>query len=497
MSKSIIIIGAGIAGLSAGCYGQMNGYRTQIFELHDKPGGLCTSWKRHGYTFDGCIHWLVGSRAGSNLNRIWQELGAAQGRQIVDHEEFMRYRDTDGREFVLYTDVDRLEQHMRELAPGDAGLIAEFCNGIRRLTVLGDIGQRSGLRGQIQTLLRMIPLGLTMVRYRHTSVQDFAHRFRDPFLRQGLMALWNLPDFPVVALMMTLAWMHNKNAGYPIGGSLEFARAIERRYLDLGGQIHYRSRVEKILVENNRAVGVRLSDGSEHRADIIISAADGHATIFDMLEGRYVNDTIRGYYERLPIFQPIIQVSLGVARDLSSEPHMVIYALTHPITIAGEERKTLGVKHYCYDPTLAPAGKSVVEVAFTSHYAYWKALAEDRERYDAEKKDIALKVIAQLERLYPGISGQIEVVDVATPLTYERYTGNWQGSMEGWLMTTQTLPMAMGKGMSKTLPGLENFYMAGQWVEPGGGVPTAAHSGRRVIEHICKQEGKEFIALIP
>src|SRR3989304_2375133 len=52
-TQSIIIIGAGIAGLSAGCYGQMNGYKTRIFELHDKPGGLCTAWKRKGYTFDG------------------------------------------------------------------------------------------------------------------------------------------------------------------------------------------------------------------------------------------------------------------------------------------------------------------------------------------------------------------------------------------------------------------------------------------------------------
>ncbi len=62
--KSIIIIGAGIAGLSAGCYGQMNGYQTPIFELHDLPGGLCTAWKRKGYTFDGCIHYLIGSGGG-------------------------------------------------------------------------------------------------------------------------------------------------------------------------------------------------------------------------------------------------------------------------------------------------------------------------------------------------------------------------------------------------------------------------------------------------
>ena len=83
-ARSIIIIGAGIAGLSAGCYGQMSGYRTQIFELHDKPGGLCTAWKRKGYTFDGCIEWLWGSKEGTGLNAIWRELGAAQGQEVAD-----------------------------------------------------------------------------------------------------------------------------------------------------------------------------------------------------------------------------------------------------------------------------------------------------------------------------------------------------------------------------------------------------------------------------
>jgi phytoene dehydrogenase-like protein len=61
MSQSIIIIGAGIAGLSAGCYARMNGYDATIFELHSQPGGLCTAWNRKGYTFDGCIHYLFGS----------------------------------------------------------------------------------------------------------------------------------------------------------------------------------------------------------------------------------------------------------------------------------------------------------------------------------------------------------------------------------------------------------------------------------------------------
>ena len=497
MAESIIIIGAGIAGLAAGCYGQMNGYRTRIFELHTLPGGLCTSWKRQGYTFDGCIHWLVGSGPGSGMNRIWQELGATQGRQMVDHDEFMRVEE-DGKAFILYTNADRLEQHMKELAPADAKPIEAFCGAIRRFARAdAPIGASGGWLARIAAVLRMLPLVPAMRKYSMTSIQAYAARFGDPFLRRAFTATLNMADLPMVAMLFTLAWMHNRDAGYPIGGSLAFAQAIAQRYLDLGGEIQYRARVDRILVDDDRAVGVRLADGSEHRADVVISAADGHATLFDMLEGRYVSDTVRGYYDELPIFPPIIQVSLGIARDLSAEPHMVNHILAEPVSIAGEARGQMGIKHYCYDPTLAPAGKSVVEAMFPSSYAYWEDLHGESERYEAEKKDVAIKVISQLERRFPGITDEVEVVDVATPLTYARYTGNWQGSMEGWLPTTQTMALFRGGGMDKMLPGLEGFYMVGQWVEPGGGLPPAAMSGRGVIERICKADGRAFVAQTP
>jgi len=82
-------------------------------------------------------------------------------------------------------------------------------------------------------------------------------------------------------------------------------------------------------------------------------------------------------------------------------------------------------------------------------------------------------------------------------MTVVRYTGNWQGSQEGWLITTETFGMVMGKGMDKTLPGLGGFYMCGQWVELGGGVPTAAASGRIVIRTICGKDGKKFRVSLP
>ena len=114
MERSIIIIGAGIAGLSAGCYARMNGYRTAIFELHDQPGGLCTSWRRKDYVIDGCLHWLVGSGPASSFYRIWEELGAVQGRKFVDHEEFARVQGKDGKTFIAWTNADQLELYCKQ-----------------------------------------------------------------------------------------------------------------------------------------------------------------------------------------------------------------------------------------------------------------------------------------------------------------------------------------------------------------------------------------------
>ena len=495
--KSITIIGAGIAGLSAGCYGQMNGYSTRIFEMHDMPGGLCTSWIRKGYTIDGSLHFLVGSGPGISMHRIWEELGAVQGRHMINRDEFMRIEDSNGKALIVYTDIDRLEQHLKTVAPQDKTVIEEFTNGVRTCARFDmPVDKAPELYGPIdgmRMLLKMFPFLKLMNKYKQISIQDFAKKFTAPFLRKTFPLVFDLPDFPMIAVMMTFAWMHKKSAGFPEGGSLSFSRAIERRYLELGGKIYYSSPVDKILVEDVRAVGVRLADGTEHLSDIVISAADGHKTIFDMLDGKYVNNKIRGYYEKLPLFPAIVQVSLGVNRSLKEFPSILTWLLEKSIVIGGEEINRLMVYIYNFDHTLAPPGKTVVKVTIPARYEYWKKLKQYPEQYKEEKAKVAEQVIALLEQRIPGISGYIEMRDVATPVTLVHYTNNWKGSFEGWLLTTKTF----GMHMSKTLPKLKNFYMAGQWVEPGGGVPTAAISGRNVIQIICKQDKKPFATEVP
>ena len=499
--KSIIIIGGGIAGLSAGCYGQMNGFRTRVFEMHKKPGGLCTSWKRQGYVVNGCIHWLVGSSPAAGFYRMWQELGAVQGRTIVDHEEYGRIEGVDGRTFIVYTDLDRLERHMKELSPADAQVINEFIGEARRCTRFDLPWEKApevmGLVDMLKMLVMRFPLLRMLWKWNRVSLKEYGMRFKDPLIREAFPLLF-MPDFPLSFMLMTFAWMHNKAAGYPLGGSLEFSRAIEKRYLDLGGEMSYKTRVSKILTENGRATGIRLEDGTEHRADYVISAADGHATVFDMLQGKYVDDTIRGYYEKLIPFPPLVFVSLGVNRSFDDVPPAaggMALQLREPLVIGGVEQKTLGVHVWNFDPALAPAGKTLLTMLFQTDFDYWKTLRENEARYKAEKEKIADTVVVLLDKRFPGLASQVEMRDVATPTTFVRYTGNWKGSFEGWQVTPGT--WSFGKLMKKTLPGLSNFYMAGQWVEPGGGLPAAAMSGRNVIQIVCKKEKKKFLAPPP
>lgn len=498
--KSILIIGAGIAGLSAGCYAQMNGYRSQIFEQHFLPGGLCTAWERKGYTFDGCIHYLFGSGEGQPFYSMWQELGAVQGRAMVNHGEYQRI--TDGHQtLIVYADPDRLQAHMSELSPADTGLIKTFCDGVRQFTRF----DMSALYGKPKPLMgaqdwrafgmKMLPFVLPMLRWATVSSRAFAERFQSPFLRRAVAQMFSWEEAPVMMGMFLLAYLHNRNAGFPVGGSLEFARALERRYLELGGQIHYESQVEKILVEDDRAVGLRLYDDSVHHADVVISAADGRATLFDLLDGRYLNGKLKRMYDgHLPLHSQV-QISLGVNRDFSAEPHWVTHLLEQPVQIIGEDRLEIGVKHYCFDPSLAPPGKSALIVMIRSRYDYWQRIY-GRKLYDTEQNQVSDIVIDFLERLYPGLRQDIEFVDEATPLSYERYTGNWMGATSGWLLARETMPMLI-RGVDKTLPGLGNFYLAGQWVEPGGSVPLAAASGRSVIQMICHADNKPFAAQMP
>jgi phytoene dehydrogenase-like protein len=492
--KSIVIVGGGIAGLSAGFYARLNGYKATVLEMHNIPGGLCTAWKRKGYTFDISMHMLTGSRSGP-FHTMWQELGVMESRQFHYHDEMCTVESGD-KKLSYCTDAARLEGQMVALSPSDAELSRAFCRlvggpGLMNAASLKP-AEMSGFFDNLGPMMKVLPLLGTFRRYGRLTLQEFAARFSDPFLREAVRMFLDGPGWPMVRMpMVGLAGFLRSSvseAGVPIGGSQQVMFAIAERFKKLGGELRLRKRVTGIIVESDRAVGVRLADGSELRADEVIWAADGRTLIFDLLGGRYVDERIRTMYEKWTPVQSVVQVCLGVARDMTKEPARVTFRLDKPIAVAGREFPWLGVIHHSFDPSMAPAGKSAVEVWYASDHGYWEKLAADRPQYDAEKQRIADATIAALEKRWPGFRQQVEVIDVATPATYRRYTGNWQGSPDGWYIT----PENMRANPVLFLPGLSGLHMAGQWTAPFTGTVIAALTGRQTIQLLCRMDRRRF-----
>lgn len=492
--KKVIIIGAGIAGLSTGAYLQMNGYDTEIFEMGHLPGGVCTAWKRGDYTFDSCIHWLVGSSPLDDFHQIWQELGVIAGRRFIDFEELVRFEGHGHKTLVVYTDVDRFEKELLSHAPGDRAAISELTAAIRLFTrlkmPLDKPEELSSFWEKMMQTGRLLPYVPMLLRWRGKTLAEYAQRFQNQFLREALANCFGDDRFSAIVLPMALSWMHKKSAGYPIGGSLPVSRAIEKRYEGLGGKIQYGCRVKGITVSGGAAAGIVLEDGTAHAADIVVSAADGYATIYKMLGGKYLNATIDQAYRAKELFPPLVQISIGVGDALHGVPHAFSMPLARPFIVDNKTRASrIGVNVYNFDPTLAADGKTVVTILVPSVYEFWENLrVNNPHRYGVEKDRLAREVIGILDNRFPGFASWVETFDVATPATWARYTGNWQASFEGWLPT----PRMLSTKFPKTLPGLNNFYMAGQWVQPGGGLPPAALSGRHVTQLICAQDKKPF-----
>jgi phytoene dehydrogenase-like protein len=499
MDKKIIIIGAGMAGLSAGCYARMNGYEAEIYEMHDKPGGLCTSWKQKGYTFDGCIHWLWGSSPNHDFYRAWEELGAVQGRRMVDPDVFYRYNRSDGPPLTLYCDADKLEAHMKEMFPDDTKSIKLLCRLIRKLTALRMPYQKAyelyNIFDIIGLMVKMIPFYRAFNFCNKTTMEEYASRFKDPFLHEVFQTLLGEKDYTLMGLVITLALLQMRAGGYPVGGSLEFARAIEKRFLDLGGRIFYKKIVDKILEENGRAVGICLDDGTEIRGDYVISAADMRTTLYKMLGGKHMDPMHVELFKSVKLAPSTVQISFGANMDLSSRIECM-GDLFKTGSLAGHNVDWLMLRNYAIDPTLAPPGRSVLICLGTiEDYEYWEKLSSDKKAYKAVKEKLATAAADFVDTIYPGFKSAIEVTDVVTPMTYVRYTGNFKGTYMTWIITPDKAKRF--RLIRKTVPGLDNFWLSGMWVSPPGGLPSGVISSRHVIQIICRKDKKRFHTTLP
>ncbi len=493
--KSIAIIGAGIAGLSAGCYARMNGFDVDIYESHDGPGGMCTAWKRKDFIFDYCIHNLGGTSTKSGLHNVWRELGALEDRGVINHDEFVTIEVPEGETVHWYANLDRLGRHLKSISPEDAETIDEMIDAARRLAKADLFSM--GLGGTAR-MLRALPHLSLLKRWSQVSIGQYAARLNSPVLQRALRhMMYDVPgdEMPMIPVLMFTGGLGAGDLGWPIGGSLAFSEAVEKRFIDLGGRLHYKSKVERILVRHGRAVGILLADGVDRRADYIVSAADGYSTLYGMLDGKYLTEPIRHYYDSVGDVGPFgLIVYLGLKGTRADAPHALTLVFDEPLDVGGIEQESVHVVYVGPDTGLAPAGKSVLKIEVQAKYSYWKERRDaDLKAYRDEKNRVADRIISRLEQRLPELREQIEVTDVCTPLTAERYTGNRFGWQAG--PATENVEEVQRRGLSRTLPGLKGFYHVGQWADASLGVSTVAISGRNMVKHVCKTEGRKFTTI--
>jgi phytoene dehydrogenase-like protein len=487
----VAIIGAGIAGLTAGVYAQQSGFDVTIYESHSIPGGASTSWRRKGYLFEGGMHWLTGSSSGSPLNKLWRNIGALDDTTPVYYGEPFLTSEYNGQTVNLYRDVEKLKRHLINISPEDEKEIIRLAKDIKRFAkvvmpitdIKGvKVKEKSGM--SIFTLLGMLPAFTRMPFYAKKTAKEYSLRFRSPLLQQFLQTI-TTEDYLSTGMIFTLATLCSGDGGYPEGGSLGMAKRIADKVKALGGTIQYNSYVSKVLIKDDAAVGVVI-DGTEIFADAVIVTQDTRAAIDTLFDTPLREPSAEKMRQNT---KPMLNVfiSIGVKADLSDLPERFFFNLDKPLLCGGQEKQILVINHYPGYKGYAPSGCTAITSAFVGDtYEFWEQCKQNGT-YEAEKQKLAEAFIEILGNKWPRTKGKIAVWDVATPLTYERYLHSYKGSWMSLLEKGSRMESYPTKPEK-----IKNLYFAGQRLMPPGGLPAAAVTGRRAVQHLCLDTNSIF-----
>ncbi len=489
--KRVAIVGAGIAGLAAGVYARQSGFDATIFESHVIPGGASTSWSRKGYLFEGGMHWLTGSSPETALNAVWNEVGALNADvPIYNRDPFLAY-EFEGRTVFLYRDIDRLEAHLIDVAPEDEREIRRLMRDVRKftkmqmpITDLKGVKVASKRSTSLLALLAMLPSMARMPFYANQTARAFAERFSSPLLRTLFSSMVG-EDMSAVGLAFTLATLASGDGGYPLGGSLAMARRMAETFEGLGGTIEYRSLVDRVAMEDGRATGV-VVNGEERTFDAVIVTQDLRMAVDELFDPPLAEGWAHELRESV---SPILDtfVCLGVRADLSDVPESVGFPVDEPVFCGGQRHDTLAINNYASYEGYAPEGCTAVTLFMNGDTYDWWAARRDDGTYAQEKRALAEAVIAAVSKKYPQAEGKVEVWDVATPLTYERYLHSYKGS---WM--SNMVPGGKTRSYPSKPESIVDVYFAGQRITAPGGLPTAVETARTAVQHLCRDTDTVF-----
>ncbi len=486
----VSIIGGGVSGLAAGIYAQLSGMESVIYEGHTVIGGQCTSWKRKGFHIDNCVHWMTGTSPSKEIYQVWEDVGViGEGCPMIKHDYFLQV-DFDGVKGHAYRDLAKMEEELCRISPEDTAEVRSLVKAIRNFQAIElpslKPKEQMGFWDNMKLLWTMRKAIPVAAKYGKLTIGQLAERFKSPVIRQIIYNYVPETYFAISTLYM-YAMFSAGNADLPLGGSDSITLKMRDRYLQLGGKIATKKKAVSIDIEGSRCCGINFEDGSSEKADNIICATD-ISVAYSLIGEKYMDKHFRTCFSDAGKFPVFSDVNVYLASDVPTDglPTMEIFNCD-PYIVAGRECKTVILNNFADQPGFAPEGKGIMEVLIVQYdyqYDYWNDLYNsDREAYKADKQRIAAEVMARVEQHYPQLKGKLQVVETVTPKSFNRYTGAYKGAFMGFVQT----PWVKKEVHSGAVEGLDNFVLAGQWLQTPGGLPNALVTGRFAVQRLLKR----------
>jgi len=479
----VIVIGAGMGGLTAATLLAKKGFKTLLLEKEDQAGGYAVSFKRQGFLFDATGAFVGGCHEGGEFFQILNEIGAREEIEFIPihhvqniYPGFEVHLRPGG--FHSYTEA------LFDLFPREEKGLKTYLSMVKR------IGDEIKSYSEITTLKRILfPFYFrNLVRFHRSSHQTILDNlFRGEEIK---MALHSLPvtEPPSRLSFLFLAVMINKalidGVFYPKGGMGKISEVISNAFLRFGGELHLKAEADQILIRGGRVEGVRTKEGKTFQAPLVISNINPNLSVKMLpveLRKRFAEK-----WNRLEYSLSCFVLYLATDLDLKQMglPYFTYLRLLSDleeedrILRRGEipQNPTLMVSiPTMLDPSLAPPGQHILSVLTNVPYHYQEKWGGgDFEKYRSIKEDFSQKILHQLEsKLIPGLRSHLLFYEAATPLTLERYTGNEMGAMYGLASTPQQVGNLRPPHQTP-IPGL---FQVGHYTRPSHGIVGASLSG--------------------
>lgn len=494
MEYDVIVIGAGLSGLTAASLLAKQGLHVLVAEHADRPGGSCGIFKRENAIFDQGAAMLYGfGEHGFNAHRFLFNC-LEEPFAVVKHELLyvVHYR---GKQIHFWPDIDRFIDELSAAFPAEKANIRRFYKEMQRLytNVLSETpsyttADETNPREALRSVLRHPLSYLRFLSYLNVSAETLLKRyFTDPDLLHFFDKLTSTYCYATVAeapaIMASVMFIDNHEGGsyYPAGSTLFLPGTLEKVIEENGGIMQYNSTVTKLLFKDSKPDGILLENGQEIYGKQIIYTG----TVWNL------------YNHLLPAEQVTPKEKAWVTAQAATYPSVVLYALvdsavippdTCPIEMltatpdAIDESEVTVYLLSLDDHTLCPPGTHTV-VAIGPSFRNWST--ENPTRYETQKQEETARLVTLLGQRFPGFEHHIRHCELATPHTIERYTLKNDGAVAGpkqmlgqHLLLRQSIRTRW-----------DSLFCCGESTTMGTGTPTVTTSGIAAANAVLKKRG--------